>query len=194
MKHRATFGIILLASVLLLTAAIVWPRLAHRGSDSAGAVGGQFSLTDQTGRTVTDADFRGRLMIIYFGYTWCPDVCPTTLARISQALDALTETERRAVAPIFITVDPERDTVARLAEYVAAFSPSLVGLTGSPSAIAAVTKEFHVYVQKTAETGGTYYVDHSSIIFVMDRDGHFRAALDPAATAPAMAAAIRKLL
>src|SRR5690606_11015171 len=102
-------------------------------------VGGPFALTDHTGERVTDQDFRGRYMLVYFGYTWCPDVCPTELQVISSALDELGD-KAAQIRPIFITVDPERDTVAQMADYVANFHPSFVGLTGSSEEVAAVAK------------------------------------------------------
>ena len=141
-------------------------------SPAAAAIGGRFSLTDQEGRTVTDADFRGKLMLIYFGYSFCPDLCPTTLSHLMQIYQRLTPAEQAQLAPIFITVDPERDTVAQLAHYVPSFSPALTGLTGSPAAIAAVTRTYHVYARKAGE-GADYGVDHSSILYLMGKDGHF---------------------
>ncbi len=141
---------------------------------SKALVGGPFTLTDKTGKRVSDKDFRGRYMLIFFGYTFCPDVCPTGLQTISAALARLGP---RAVkmAPIFITLDPERDTPQVLADYLSNFDPRLIGLTGSPEEIAAVAKAYHVYHAKVAETGspGDYLLDHSAIYFLMDEKGDY---------------------
>jgi protein SCO1/2 len=163
-----------LAALLVVLAIALVPRLSEM-APQAPSIGGPFSLVDQTGRTVTDADFRGKLMVIYFGYTFCPDVCPTTLGNLSQAYDQLSPAEQAQVVPIFITVDPERDTVDQMAQYVDAFSPALIGLTGSPDQITAVLKEFHVYAHKADEKDGNYGVDHSSILYVMGKDGKYAA-------------------
>jgi protein SCO1 len=156
-------------------------------------MGGPFALIDQNGRHVTDADFRGKLMLIYFGYTYCPDACPTTLFAIGQAMVRLTPDERKRVAPIFITVDPERDTQKVLADYVANFSPDLVGLTGPPEAVQAVEREYHVYAKKHLEADGSYSVDHSSIIYLIDGAGKFRAILTADSTDAQIADGLRKL-
>jgi len=158
-------------------------------------IGGPFTLTDHTGKRVHDTDFRGRLMLVYFGYGYCPDVCPTELQNIAAALDML-GTDAKTVQPIFITVDPERDTVKFLAEYVPQFYPRLIGLTGTPAEIDAVAKEYRVYHARAKDDvppakGGTgkdaesqdYLVDHSAFVYLMGRDGTyltmFRPATDP---------------
>jgi protein SCO1/2 len=163
----------LVALIVVLIIAIA-PRFFESGGTSA-PIGGPFRLVDQEGRTVADTDFRGRLMLIYFGYTFCPDVCPTTLATMAQAYDGLTPDEQKQVALIFITVDPERDTVDQMADYVQNFSPALIGLTGTPEQIANVLQEFRVYARKAEGNGGNYSVDHSSIIYLINRDGKFAA-------------------
>jgi protein SCO1/2 len=161
-----------LAALLAVVAIAVMPRYLATRQDGP-TIGGPFSLIDQTGHGVTDADFRGKLMLIYFGYTYCPDVCPTTLGNVVQAYDLLAPEEQAQVVPIFITVDPERDTVDQIAQYVDAFSPVLVGLTGSPDQIAPVLKEFRVYAHKVESKDASYSVDHSSILYVMGKDGKF---------------------
>jgi protein SCO1/2 len=161
--------------------------------DQNAAIGGPFALVDQNGRQVTDADFRGKLMLIYFGYTYCPDVCPTALFTIGEAISHLAPDERKQVTPIFITVDPERDTRKVLADYVTSFSPDLVGLTGSTDAVQAVEREYHVYAKKHPETDGSYSVDHSSIIYLIDRAGKFRAVLTADSTAAQIVDGLRKL-
>lgn len=179
---------------LVAAAAIVWWQIdsASRMAPSPAAqVGGPFTLTDQTGKTVTDADFRGRHMLIYFGYTFCPDVCPTELATMARALDALGPPADR-VAPLFISVDPRRDTVAHMADYVALFHPKLVGLTGTPEQVAAAAKAYRVYYAKAGDTSGDdYLMDHSSFIYWMGPDGKFVAVFPAGTTSDEMAEKLR---
>ena len=158
-----------------------------------GSVGGPFTLTDQNGRPRSDRDFRGKLMIVYFGYTFCPDVCPTDLMAITQALDALgAEAER--VQPIFITIDPERDNAA-MAEYLKAFHRKFVGLTGSPEQIRKVANSYKAFYARVQDPGnesenkndtksGDYSIDHSGVIYLMGRDGKYLGFMPPQ-TAPA---------
>jgi len=138
-------------------------------------IGGPFSLLNQDGRTVTDRDFAGRYRIVYFGFTHCPDVCPTDLAAIGSALRRFEQKDPARAArvqPIFISVDPERDTPAVVKEYVSAFHPRLIGLTGTPAQVAQVEKEFAVYASKgEAQPGGGYGVDHSRLVLLMGPDG-----------------------
>ncbi len=149
---------------------------AHRAAPplSGAAIGGPFVLVDQRGRTVTDRAFAGRYRIMYFGYTFCPDVCPTDAQAIGAAL-RLMETSDPALAarvvPVFVTVDPERDTPAVLGRFVAAFSPRFVGLTGSPEAIARTAKEYAVYYSKGVGSAGGYLVNHSRTAYLMDPAG-----------------------
>jgi protein SCO1 len=177
---------------IIATIMMALSGVAVAGDQSPG-MGGPFALIDQNGRHVTDADFRGKLMLIYFGYTYCPDACPTTLFAIGQAMVRLTPDERKRVAPIFITVDPERDTQKVLADYVANFSPDLVGLTGPPEAVQAVEREYHVYAKKRLEDDGSYSVDRSSIIYLIDGVGKFRAILTADSTDAQIADGLRKL-
>jgi protein SCO1/2 len=138
-------------------------------------VGGPFTLTDQHGRTVRDSDFRGKYMLVVFGYTYCPDVCPAELQVITAALDQLGPVADK-IQPVFITIDPERDTVPQLALYAGNFHPRLVLLTGSSAAIADVAKAYRVYYAKaegSASTSRDYLMDHSSIIYLMGPDGQF---------------------
>lgn len=149
----------------------------------AGAkIGGAFTLTDQNGKTVRDSDFAGKYRIVYFGYTYCPDVCPTDMAKIGQAMKLLDQQAPRVAArvvPIFITVDPERDTPAVIKQFVANFHPRIVGLTGSPQAIAAVARNYAIYFNKQPPAaGGGYMVDHVAIAYLMGPNG------EPIATLP----------
>ncbi len=141
----------------------------------AVSVGGPFRLTDHTGTAVTEASFRGRFMLVYFGYTFCPDVCPTELQTVATALDQLGP-DAAKIVPLFITVDPERDTVTALSEYVTLFDKRLIGLTGTPEQISAVTRAYRVYYAKaTPKDSSTYLMDHSSFLYLMGPDGGFRA-------------------
>lgn len=165
---------------LLLVAALIggvlWyesekvPGLGRVVTTGQADVGGPFQLTDQSGKRVSDKDFRGRYMLIYFGYSFCPDVCPTTLAVMAQALEKLGDPSQR-IAPVLITIDPERDTPKVLEDYVKAFGPSFVGLTGSVDEIKAVEKKYRVYAVKKPLEGGNYGMDHSSVIYLMGPDG-----------------------
>jgi protein SCO1 len=162
-------------------------------NETAVAIGGPFSLTDQDGKKLSDADFRGSLMLVYFGYTYCPDVCPLTLHNISAALNLLGD-KGQSVVPIFITIDPERDSVAKMKEYAARFSPRLVALTGTPAEIAAAAKAYRVYYAKHEESGGAYSMDHTSLIYLMDRNGHYLDHFSPDTSPQDMAAGITKFL
>ncbi|MCH8918451.1 MAG: SCO family protein [Alphaproteobacteria bacterium] len=140
---------------------------------AAADIGGPFRLTDHTGKRVTDADFRGRFMLLYFGYTFCPDVCPADLQTMGRALDILAA-KGEVITPVFITVDPERDSPAVLKKYVAAFHPRMVGLTGPAAAIKAAAKAYKVYyrAQPGAKPGDTkILMDHTSFIYLVGPDG-----------------------
>jgi cytochrome oxidase Cu insertion factor (SCO1/SenC/PrrC family) len=166
---------------LLLVAALAGGLLWHESELVPGLgksvitgqadVGGPFRLIDQNGKAVSDTDFRGRAMLIYFGYSFCPDVCPTTLGVMAQALDKLGPERARRIVPIFITIDPERDTPKVLGEYMKAFGPSFVGLTGSAAAIADAEKKYRVYAVKKPLPGGNYGMDHSSVLYLMGPNG-----------------------
>jgi len=161
----------------------------------AALFGGPFTLVDQDGKTRTDADFRGRYLLVYFGYTFCPDLCPTELQTISAALDRLGDKAAK-VQPLFITIDPERDTAPVLKEYVGHFRPGLVGLTGSAREIAAAAKAYRVYYAKVpaADGGDDYLMDHSGFVFLMGPDGRYLTHFTPQTTAKELAQAIAKFL
>ena len=159
-------------------------------------VGGPFELTDQSGRTVTDQDFRGKLMLIYFGYAYCPDICPTDLQQIALAMDELGEAAAE-VQPIFITIDPARDTVASLSRYVGLFHPRLLGLTGTDAQIAAAAKAYRVFYQKAPAKGGApdeYLMDHSTYSYLMGRDGKLLTVFAHGTTPETIAKAVRQHL
>jgi protein SCO1/2 len=158
-----------------------------------GTVGGPFTLTDASGRKRSDNDFRGKLMIVYFGYTFCPDVCPADLMAITQALDALGPAAD-GVQPIFITVDPERDTKL-LAEYVSAFHKSFIGLTGSPEEIRKVANAYKAFYAKVpSDRPGEYAIDHTGVIYLMGRDGEFLGFLPPQTDPGRLTEILRKYL
>ena len=151
------------------------PRMGRVVSTGSIDVGGAFKLTDHLGQPRSDADFRGRYMLIYFGFTFCPDICPTTLAVVAEALDKLGP-DAKKIVPVLITIDPERDTPAVLADYVKAFGPTFVGLTGTPAQIKDVEKKYRVYAVKqplgeTSEKTGAYGVDHSNVLYLVGPDG-----------------------
>ncbi|MBI4183213.1 MAG: SCO family protein [Proteobacteria bacterium] len=157
-------------------------------------IGGPFTLTDHRGRRVTERDFLGRFMLIYFGYTYCPDVCPMELTTMIEAIDRLGVAGSRVV-PILITVDPARDTPAALADYVTLFDSRLVGLTGSEADIAAAAKAYRVvYAKAKGEGGADYLMDHSAFLYLMGPDGRFRAMFRHGAKPEELAAAIAQNL
>jgi protein SCO1/2 len=157
------------------------------------AVGGPFQLIDQNGKKVSDADFRGRFMLIYFGYSFCPDVCPTTLGVMAQALDKLGNDR---IVPVFITIDPARDTPKVLKQYMAAFGPRFVGLTGDDAAIEKVEKAYRVYARKRpldpARPDGNYAMDHSSVMYLVGPDGKVVTYYDEAISPDDLAADLKK--
>jgi protein SCO1/2 len=157
------------------------PVLGKVVSSGAVAVGGPFTLTGTDGKRVSDQDFRGRYMLVYFGYSMCPDVCPTTLAVMADALARMGD-QAKNIVPVFITIDPERDTPDAIKKYVAAFGPQFVGLTGTPDQIAKVEKEFRVYAKKGPVENGTYAMDHSSVMYLMGPDGKLKSFYDEATT------------
>jgi protein SCO1/2 len=169
---------------------------ANMPSVGQAMVGGPFTLTDQTGKRVTEQDFRGKFMLVYFGFTFCPDVCPTALQVMAAALDKLGDKAER-ITPVLVSVDPERDTPAQLAMYVKSFHPRLVGLTGTAQEIDAVARAYRVYVKKVPDPKSTagYTMDHSSIIYVMGPDGkylaHFTHATSPDAIAERLAGMLK---
>lgn len=183
-----------LAAAAVLAALLAGVRFLLPSAEMAGAaaqqepvpIGGPFTLTDHTGRRVSEQDFRGRHMLVYFGYTYCPDICPLGLQTIAQALDSLSPEQQAQVVPVFMTVDPERDTVEVMRDYVTQFDPRLVGLTGSPDEVARAAKEFRVYAQKAEVKDGSYLVDHSTFTFLMGPDGNYVTHFGHATTAEEM--------
>ena len=193
---------VLLPYLLLIAAlagGILWhesnqvPGLGRVVSTGQADVGGPFQLTDQHGRRVSDADFRGRYMLIYFGYSFCPDVCPTTLSVMAQGLDKLGDKSRRVV-PVFITIDPDRDTPKVLDDYMKAFGPNFVGLTGNAAEIKDVEKKYRVYAVKRPLEGGNYGMDHSSVLYLMGPDGKLVSFYDEAVSPDDLAKDLKQRL
>jgi protein SCO1/2 len=187
-----------LAVLLVIAAAILsfktitgdWPWMPA-GSAQA-AFGGPFALADANGRPVTDRTFRGKWLMVFFGYTHCPDVCPTTLSDIAQALDQLGPVASQIQA-LFVTVDPERDDRATLRDYTAAFGTRILGLTGTAAQIATMAKAYHVYYAKHPEGTG-YSMDHSAIVFVMRPDGSPAGFMTPDVGASAIADRMKAIM
>lgn len=150
------------------------PQKVVTRSSGKALVGGPFTLTDHTGRRVSEKTFLGKYMLVYFGYTYCPDVCPTELQVISAALDQLGDKAKK-IQPVFVTVDPERDDVKQMAQYVDHFHPSLIGLTGSAQDIKTVAKSYRVYFARIKNDGSSseYLMDHSSLIYLMGPKGNY---------------------
>jgi protein SCO1/2 len=181
----------------LLLSLAIGPILGVAGGAAGAAhgatLGGPFALTDaRTGQTVTDTDLHGRWLLLYFGYTFCPDVCPTDLQKMILARGAL-GADGRALTPVFVTVDPARDTTPVMAAYVALFSPDLVGLTGSQAAIDRIVLEYRVYVARQALPGGGggYLVNHSTFLYLVDPRGKVAEILPTSLTAPVLARRLR---
>jgi protein SCO1/2 len=192
--NRLLYGVIgvLLAVLLIGAGSFLW---LSNGPSAPGGIGGPFRLENGEGKLVTDRDFRGKYMLVYFGYTFCPDVCPTTLNAVADALDKLGPLAAR-VQPVFITVDPKRDTPAVVKQYAAAFGPAITGLTGTPEEIAQVAKEYRVYYaeHRTGPGPNDYSMDHSSILYLMGPDGSFVAPVRADQSGDEMAANLRKLM
>lgn len=217
LTRRVLYGVLiglLVVAAMAATLGIIGPRQRAPVVTGEALVGGPFSLIDPAGETVSDADFAGRHMLIYFGYTNCPDVCPLALQKISMALDILTAEgiNMAPIQPIFITIDPARDSPAVMGEYVTAFHPSLVGLTGSDEAIAAVAEAYRVFSAKSGdgdagsmegmgdmrdmgeEGASGYLLDHSSVIYLMGPDGRYASHFGAMATPGDIAARLRSIL
>jgi protein SCO1/2 len=190
-------GVMLAALAVIAVASwVAWSWIVNGDRDAGGAggtlraeadIGGPFSLIDHHGNHVTDKTYRGQYLLVYFGYGYCPDVCPTELANVANVMDILGEKAKK-VTPLFISVDPERDTPEFLADYVVNFHPRLVGLTGTPEEIAKVAKEYKVYYAKSRKSAGEdYLMDHTSFVYLMGPDGQFlnmfRGQTDPKAMA-----------
>jgi protein SCO1 len=180
-------GLVLCLAVVL----IVTRNLSSPVAQQIAAIGGPFKLTDQDGKEVSEQDMKGRPFLVFFGFTHCPDVCPTALFEISEILRSLGG-EGGRIGALFITVDPERDTPAVLKDYLSSFDSRLKGLTGDPAAIAAVAKAYRVYYKKVPLDQGGYTMDHTAIVYLMDKEGRFVAPFSLKRTADVAASDLRK--
>jgi len=178
-------GLALCLGVMLVLSSPVAQQVA--------AIGGSFKLIDQNGQTLSDQDLKGHPFLVFFGFTHCPDVCPTTLFEVSEVLRALGPDADRTRA-LFITVDPERDTAPIMKDYLSSFDPHLLGVTGDPAAIAAVAKAYRVYYKKVPLDEGGYTMDHTAIVYLMDKNGRFVAPFSLKRTTEAAAADLRRYL
>jgi protein SCO1/2 len=151
---------------------MLWAVGGLRSMTAPASIGGPFQLTDQAGQTVTEKNLLGRPTLIFFGFTHCPDVCPTSLFEISEVLRAMGKDADRVNA-YFVSVDPERDTRAAMKDYLSSFDPHLQGLTGDAQAVAKVISDYRVYARKVPLKDGDYTMDHTALIYLMDRDGRF---------------------
>jgi protein SCO1 len=179
-------GLVLFFGVILLIT-------GRTSTPAVAAVGGPFHLVDQNGKAVSDTDMKGHPFLVFFGFTHCPDVCPTTLFEISEVLRKLGPDADRTGA-LFITVDPERDTPASMKDYLSNFDPHLRGLTGDEAAVNAAIKAYRVYAKKVPVDGGDYTMDHTAIVYLMDKDGHFVAPFSLKRTPEAAADDLRRYL
>jgi protein SCO1/2 len=197
MSQRILLAIAVLLAALVLGLAFFWqPELPERPLPVAAApAGGDFTLQSAAG-PVALQDFRGKVVLVYFGYTYCPDICPTSLAATAEGLKLLTPEELARVAVIFVSVDPERDTPARLKEYGEFFHSAIVGVTGTAAEVAAIARRYGVfYARQPVETaGGGYVVDHTSDTYIIGADGRLDGKIAHAAPPEQVAAEIRKRL
>jgi len=179
------------AGAAMLVAAVLYVLPGETTRPSS--VGGPFRLLDHNGRLVTDANFKGHPFLVFFGFTHCPDICPTALFEMSEVLKRLGPDADKTAA-LFISVDPERDTPEKLKDYVSSFHPRVIGLTGTPAEIEAVTKAYRAYAKKVPLEGGDYTMDHSAIVYLMDKEGRFVAPFNLKRSAEQAAADLKRRL
>jgi protein SCO1 len=180
-------------SLMIGLLVMLWAMGGTRSIATPVAIGGAFQLTDQTGQAVTEKELQGRPTLIFFGFTHCPDVCPTSLFEISEVLRAMGADADRVNA-YFISVDPERDTADTMKDYLSSFDPHLKGLTGAPPDVAKVLSEYRVYSKKVPLKDGDYTMDHTALVYLMDRDGRFVAPFNLKRTPEEAAADLRHYL
>ena len=183
LRGRLSLWAGLIAAVLAAGGVLIAVGLTPgvRGQPPPDAIGGPFALVGRNGQKVTDRDFPGRWLLTYFGYTHCPDICPTTLADIGETLKLLGPLARQ-VHPLFITIDPERDTPDAVGSFLGAFDDRIIGLTGTPAQIAAVANEYHVYYAKSPPSpaeGESYAMDHTAFVYVIGPDGKYLTLFSP---------------
>jgi protein SCO1/2 len=197
MMDRTTRPLVVVAafasSLVVALVVVLWLLGGLRGVTAPAAIGGPFQLTDQAGQTITEKNLQGKPTLIFFGFTHCPDVCPTSLFEISEVLRAMGKDADRVNA-YFISVDPERDTAVAMKDYLSSFDPHLKGLTGDSDAVAKVISGFRVYAKKVPLKDGDYTMDHTALIYLMDRDGKFVAPFNLKRTPEAAAADLKRYL
>jgi len=184
----ALAGLVLCFSLVLLASG----RLSAPSAPQTAAIGGPFRLTDQNGGTVTEQNLKGAPFLVFFGFTHCPEICPTTLFELSEILRKLGPDGKR-VRVVFITIDPERDTPAALKDYLSSFDPRMLALTGDPAEIAAMAKAYRVYFKKVP-LEQDYTMDHTAIVYLMDKEGRFVSPFSLKRTTEAAAADLRRYL
>jgi len=181
------------ASLLIGLMVVLWGLGGVRGVPAPAAIGGPFQLTDQSGATVTEKALQGRPTLIFFGFTHCPDVCPTSLFEISEVLRAM-GADADKVNAYFVSVDPERDNITAMKDYLSSFDPHLKGLTGDPEAVAKMLSAYRVYAKKVPLKDGDYTMDHTALTYLMDRDGRFIAPFNLNRKAEEAAADLKRYL
>jgi len=185
---------LLLLCISAIATVAFWQQSSSGHAYGKANIGGGFQLVDTTGHQTMEADFRGRMMLVYMGYSYCPDVCPMTLSTMSETLKLLGP-DANKVAAIFITLDPERDTPQVLHTYLAHFDKRIIGLTGSKEAIKSAAEAYKAYYAKSSPPNtGSYLVDHSGFLYLMDKEGKYVTHFGPDVKAEDVATAIRKLL
>ena len=185
----AAFSVSLVVGLALM----LWAMGGWRNVAAPAAIGGPFQLTDQSGQTVTEKNMQGHPTLIFFGFTHCPDVCPTSLFEISEVLKAMGK-DADQVNAYFISVDPERDTTEAMKDYLSSFDPHLTGLTGTPDQVAKVISAYRVYARKVPAEHGDYSMDHTALVYLMDKQGHFVAPFNLKRPPAEAAAELRKYL
>lgn len=185
----------LLIAGLSALAVVVWLTMPRGGAVASGpsAIGGAFSLVDQTGKPVTEKDLAGKPSLVFFGFTHCPDICPTKLFEMTQVLDRLGPDAQR-VNVAFVTVDPARDTKELLATYLGSFHPRILGLTGTEEQVAQAMRAYRAFARKVPQDGGNYTMDHTVFVYLMDRNGHFVSTFDVQRDPAVAASDLRKYM
>jgi protein SCO1/2 len=182
-----------LAGLAIFLGVILFASHYQGNGPGASAIGGPFKLIDQNGKPITDQDMKGKPYLVFFGYTHCPDICPTTLFELSEVMRALGPDADKTRA-LFISIDPERDTPAAMKDYLSSFDPHLMGATGDAKAIGVAEKEYRVYAKKVPGENGDYSMDHTALVYLMDKDGRFVAPFRLDRKPEAAAADLRKYM
>lgn len=175
-SRQFLFITIVLAAGLAVLGGLALRNLADSGGQGVAAIGGPFAMTGQDGRTITDADLKGHPTLIFFGYTHCPDFCPTTLTQISSVFKEMGSDKK--IEALFVTIDPQRDTPETMKTYLESFDPRIIGLTGNEAQTRAVAKAYKVFFKKEGPANGDYTMDHTGVVYLMDKNGRFVSAFN----------------